>query len=247
MATLLLRFAAPLQSWGIDSKFDTRKTGREPSKSGVVGLLAAALGYRRDEADKLNTLNALRFGVRTDREGKLLCDFQMVHGEKDYVALDIETTGLSVQEDRIIEVAAIRVKDREVIEEFQTLVDLGIDLGSSITDLTGISQDMLKKEGISIWTALEKLTAFVGSDPIVCHNADFDCSFLMQEAKRNQIKLFRNKSIDTLSLARKRVNGVQKYTLTALCDHFGIDATGAHRALKDCYLVKAVFEKLNEI
>lgn len=85
MATLLLRFAAPLQSWGIDSKFDARKTGREPSKSGVVGLLAAALGYRRDEADKLNTLNALRFGVRTDREGKLLCDFQMVHGEKDYV------------------------------------------------------------------------------------------------------------------------------------------------------------------
>lgn len=82
MATLLLRFAAPLQSWGIDSKFDTRKTGREPSKSGVVGMLAAALGYGRDEADKLAELNALRFGVRTDREGKLLCDFQMVHGEK---------------------------------------------------------------------------------------------------------------------------------------------------------------------
>ena len=76
MATLLLRFAAPLQSWGIDSKFNTRKTGREPSKSGVVGMLAAALGYERDEADKLNTLNALRFGVRTDREGKLLCDYQ---------------------------------------------------------------------------------------------------------------------------------------------------------------------------
>ena len=82
MATLLLRFAAPLQSWGIDSKFNTRKTGREPSKSGVVGMLAAALGYRRDEADKLNALNVLHFGVRTDREGKLLCDFQMVHGGK---------------------------------------------------------------------------------------------------------------------------------------------------------------------
>lgn len=82
MATLLLRLAAPLQSWGIDSKFDTRKTEREPSKSGVMGLLAAALGYKRYEADKLSQLNELRFGVRTDREGTLLRDYHMVHGEK---------------------------------------------------------------------------------------------------------------------------------------------------------------------
>ena len=52
MATLLLRLAAPLQSWGMDSKFETRKTNREPTKSGVVGLLAAALGIRRDEPDR---------------------------------------------------------------------------------------------------------------------------------------------------------------------------------------------------
>ena len=49
MATLLLRLAAPLQAWGADSKFETRKTAREPTKSGVIGLLAAALGLRRDE------------------------------------------------------------------------------------------------------------------------------------------------------------------------------------------------------
>ena len=48
MATLLLRLAAPLQSWGADSKFEVRKTNREPTKSGVLGLLAAALGYRRE-------------------------------------------------------------------------------------------------------------------------------------------------------------------------------------------------------
>ena len=86
MATLLLRLAAPLQAWGIDSKFDTRKTGREPSKSGVIGLLAAALGYRRYETDKLASLNDLRFGVRTDREGKLLRDFHMARGaDSSYV------------------------------------------------------------------------------------------------------------------------------------------------------------------
>ncbi len=80
MSTLLLRFAAPMQAWGADSRFDIRKTNREPTKSGVVGLLAAALGLQRDAP--LNELNALRMGVRVDREGVLLRDFHMVHGEK---------------------------------------------------------------------------------------------------------------------------------------------------------------------
>ena len=61
MSTLLLRLAAPLQAWGINSKFDIRKTEREPSKSGVIGLLAAALGRRRDES--LDDLTALTFGI----------------------------------------------------------------------------------------------------------------------------------------------------------------------------------------
>lgn len=75
MATLLLRLAAPLQAWGSDSKFEMRKTNREPTKSGVVGLLAAALGIGRDEPEKLAPLTALRFGVRVEREGTLLVDF----------------------------------------------------------------------------------------------------------------------------------------------------------------------------
>ena len=75
MATLLLRLAAPLQSWGADSKFETRKTEREPTKSGVIGLLAAALGLRRDDDAGLQPLCGLRFGVRIDREGELLVDF----------------------------------------------------------------------------------------------------------------------------------------------------------------------------
>ena len=75
MATLLLRLAAPLQAWGADSKFETRKTNREPTKSGVIGLLAAALGLRRDEREALLRLTGLRFGVRVEREGQLLVDY----------------------------------------------------------------------------------------------------------------------------------------------------------------------------
>lgn len=84
MSTLLLRLAAPLQAWGTDSKFEVRDTEREPSKSGVVGLLAAALGRRRDA--NLSDLNALRFGVRVDQEGKLLRDFHTARSaDKSYI------------------------------------------------------------------------------------------------------------------------------------------------------------------
>lgn len=80
MATLLLRLAGPLQSWGIDSKYDTRGTGREPSKSGVIGLLAAALGLRRDQDEEIGALaSGLRFGVRVEQEGTLLRDFHTAH------------------------------------------------------------------------------------------------------------------------------------------------------------------------
>lgn len=74
MATLLLRLAGPLQAWGVQSLYDVRDSGREPSKSGVIGLLCAALGRPR-EAD-VGDLAALRFGVRVDREGRLSSDYQ---------------------------------------------------------------------------------------------------------------------------------------------------------------------------
>lgn len=85
MSTLLLRLSGPLQAWGTDSKFETRRAGREPSKSGVIGLLAAALGRKRDES--IDDLLELRFGVRVDKEGQLLHDYhtaQMISG-KTYV------------------------------------------------------------------------------------------------------------------------------------------------------------------
>lgn len=85
MSTLLLRLAGPMQSWGTDSKFDVRRTGREPSKSGVIGLVAAALGIRRQDREGLNKLLSLRFGVRVDREGSMMRDFQTAKGKSDYV------------------------------------------------------------------------------------------------------------------------------------------------------------------
>lgn len=81
MSTLLLRLAGPMQSWGVDSKFDVRRTGREPSKSGVLGLVAAALGIPRQDRAALQALASLRFGVRVDREGVMMRDYHTARAE----------------------------------------------------------------------------------------------------------------------------------------------------------------------
>ncbi len=80
MSTLLLRLAAPLQSWGSNSKFETRTTEKMPTKSGVIGMLASALGWTRN-AD-LTRLAALKFGVRADREGENITDFHIARTQK---------------------------------------------------------------------------------------------------------------------------------------------------------------------
>lgn len=81
MSTLLLRLAAPLQSWGIDAKFDRRGTERLPTKSGVIGLLAAALGRKRN--DPIDDLRSLTFGVRVEQEGVLVRDFHTARNSED--------------------------------------------------------------------------------------------------------------------------------------------------------------------
>lgn len=73
MVTLLLRLAGPLQAWGTDSKFETRNTKREPSKSGIIGMIAAAMGRGRSES--ITDLSSLKYGVRVDQEGTIQRDY----------------------------------------------------------------------------------------------------------------------------------------------------------------------------
>lgn len=79
MSTLLLRLAAPMQSWGTSSKFDRRTTQMEPTRSGVIGMIAAAMGLSREAS--LALFKPLKFGVRIDQSGTIKKDFQMAHRE----------------------------------------------------------------------------------------------------------------------------------------------------------------------
>jgi CRISPR system Cascade subunit CasD len=97
MSVLLLRLAAPMQSWGVMSRFDIRDTGYEPSKSGVIGLLCAALGRGRSE--NVEDLAALRMGVRVDEEGVLLVDYHTAGGSGIGV-INAKGTGFSTVESK---------------------------------------------------------------------------------------------------------------------------------------------------
>ncbi|MFN8099507.1 MAG: type I-E CRISPR-associated protein Cas5/CasD [Dermatophilaceae bacterium] len=89
MSTLLLRLAGPLQAWGDSSRFTRRETRSEPTKSGVLGLLAAAQGRRR--TDSIVDLLGLRFGVRIDQPGRILRDFQTAHRSSDGAVMPLST------------------------------------------------------------------------------------------------------------------------------------------------------------
>lgn len=117
MKTILLKFAGPLQSWGTRSHFETRHTDLYPSKSAVIGLIAACLGYRRDEDTAIQALNDLDFAIRIDQNGQLLRDY---HTARKYKANgDFDRTYVTNRyylEDAVF-VVAIGHEDGEWIEE----------------------------------------------------------------------------------------------------------------------------------
>lgn len=115
MSTLLLRLAGPMQSWGTDSKFDVRRTGREPSKSGVIGLAAAALGVARQDREALARLAQLRFGVRVDREGAVMRDYQIAKAYRNPKNPDTYVTHRYYLADAAF-TAGLESRDRELLE-----------------------------------------------------------------------------------------------------------------------------------
>ncbi len=120
MPTLLLKLVAPMQSWGVQSNFTHRDTGFEPSKSGVIGLICAALG--RDRAEPIDDLAALKMGVRVDRQGVVLKDY---HTAKDVLKAGGGIKGTELSDRFYIADAAFLVgfegkeTDRALLEKIQ--------------------------------------------------------------------------------------------------------------------------------
>ncbi|MDF9845114.1 MULTISPECIES: 3'-5' exonuclease [unclassified Paenibacillus] len=162
----------------------------------------------------------------------------------DITVFDFETTGLNPENERIIEMAAIRVVGGQLVTGFHTLVNPGRKLDPKITEITGITEEMLV-DAMDENLAIRILRNIMGSSLLVAHNAAFDLQFLHWAMQRLAGKTFENPFIDTMTISRERTTYPHK--LTDMCGKYGIVLEGAHRALNDvegCWeLLKALHEE----
>ena len=166
---------------------------------------------------------------------------------ESYSVIDLETTGLSGIHDAIIELGALRVRNRQIVQEFHCLVRTERELPEAVVQLTGIDTAMLQREGLPLAAAISGFLEFVGGDALVCHYAPFDMAFLREACQRISIPWKHRKIFDTRAIAKETAIPVANYKLLTLAQHFGIAEHQVHRALADCLLIHQVFLKLNEI
>ena len=151
---------------------------------------------------------------------------------KDYVALDVETTGLSARNEKIIEIGLVRVRNGVEVECYSTLIHPGREVSAHITQLTGITNKMLSTAP-SIEDVLEDVLAFIGNDVIVGHNVNFDIGF-MQAACMEVLNVgFTNDFADTMRFSRRYFQELPNHRLGTLVCSFCVEQDQAHRALAD--------------
>ena len=160
-----------------------------------------------------------------------------------FIAFDFETTGLDHQNDKIIEVAAIKFIDGEIADRYVELVNPGMSIPSAITEITGISDKMVRLSP-SEELIIDDLLSFIGDNPLVAHNIHFDEKFLYQLCNRLGRDVLENAQYDTLQLARSVLYDQPVFNLSALSEYFGLSSKGAHRAEKDTENTGLIFLEL---
>lgn len=164
---------------------------------------------------------------------------------KNYTVVDLETTGLDPLENRIIEFGAVQVRNGKVTETFSQLIRITEPLPPDIQKLTGITMELLEKEGVSEKEGLDAFLEFIEEDQLLLYNASFDMNFLVQACLRYAYPTPENHCVDVMLLAKKKLRFIPNYKLSTIAEHFGLEKQ-KHRALADCLLTNAVFVKLNE-
>ena len=172
----------------------------------------------------------------------------VVHGQKDmtfdqeYVAFDLETTGLSSRTDTIIEIGAVILKNGQEIDRFQTFVDPGRSLEKKIVDLTGITDDMLKGAP-KIREVLPKFLEFVGDRVLVAHNSDFDTGFI-RAACADLGYEYNFTAADTLILSQNLLPHLNKFKLDIVANALSLPEFNHHRAGDDAMTCGLIFHHL---
>ncbi len=175
----------------------------------------------------------------------------VVHGSKEltfeeqFVAFDLETTGLSSKNDRIIEIGAVIMEKGREVDRFQTFVNPGRKLERKIVELTGISDDMLK-DAPSIEAVLPQFIEFVGNRVLVAHNSEFDTGFIRAACQRQGIP-YRFTSADTLILSQNLLPHLGKFKLDIVAAALSLPEFNHHRAADDAVTCGMIMARLMKV
>jgi DNA polymerase III subunit epsilon len=156
------------------------------------------------------------------------------HLPEQFVVFDLETTGLDADKHEIIEIAAIKYTRGQTSQQtFQCLIKPSKHLPKKIIEITGITDEILEKEGGELRVSLDEFAAFVGGLRLVTFNAEFDMAFLQQAATTCDLPQFNNPVSCALKMSRRAWPKRKSYRLVDLSKDGQIDEGKAHRALED--------------
>ncbi|MDF2607671.1 MAG: polC [Bacillales bacterium] len=163
--------------------------------------------------------------------------------EETYVVFDIETTGLSAVYNSIIEIAAVKIKNGEIIDKYESFSNPHHPLSSTTIELTGITDEMVENAP-EVSEVLSEFKEWAGNAILVAHNASFDTGFLRVGYKKFNLGEFNSSCIDTLELSRALFPEFKNHRLNTLCKKFDINLTQHHRAIFDAEATAYLFLKM---
>ena len=218
-------------SWGMKSIAIT--------DHGVVQAFPEAYHLLGRDNPEMKVIYGVEAYLVPDKEKSVKNPRGQVLNDATYCVLDLETTGISITTEKITEVGIMKVKNGEVIDEFEIFVNPEKPIPQRVVEVTNITDEMVK-DAETIDKVFPKILEFVGDSIIVAHNASFDVGFLKHNAKLLGYE-FNNTYIDTLPLAKDLFPDLKKYKLGKIADSLGIEVDVAHRALADVDTTVKVF------
>lgn len=161
----------------------------------------------------------------------------------ELISFDIETTGLNFERDRITEIGAVRIVGGVVEQSFDTFVNPEMPIAANITELTSITDNMVKDAPLEA-EAVKSFLDFCGGAPLIAHNASFDTGFIKAVCRRHGMK-FENTFIDSVPICRSLLPGIKNYKLDTVAKHLKLSDFHHHRACDDAKTLADIFIALS--
>jgi CRISPR-associated protein Cas2 len=219
--------------------FDGLKLVMKPSPAQTKKFTEKRMGFSK----------AAKMRMARKKQNSKVCKEVVLPSDypSDYVVVDLETSGLDAKKNEIIEVGMLKVHQNEVVQTFSVLIKPEQLISKQIEEMTGITNDLLEKQGGEIGGLLLEIKEFIGQNILIGHNVLFDKNFLNQAFLKDNYDVLDNQYRDTMKMYADIFKpNIQRKRLADIATEFNIKVNKYHRGLADCYTVKAIYDILKK-